>query len=625
MSIPAGHDGRESPSLSAEHIEIWRRRPTRKRVGVLEAHASRAFILTVAIVLMIWLAFMLSAALSVVGSSFPGFSASVAEAATPILCATPQCTTSAIQDFEYTAPTGTWAVVGARAASSLSDPDVCVYNDAALTQLRACSSITDQGGVDFAVVDYHHTTGGTDYARILRSGGSGEVCTTLDCGSTTLVLNGSAITTSWTANTVVRAFNLPVGAGTYRVGVVVTSGTADLGLAVFDSDGQANYAAGRPGALAEADARGAGQCEGIYFTAASSDTLGLVLWSNTPGGTANYRIELRSIDKLVANSALSKGGTAQADFLYAPVAPQGWSVLGLKPGLGNPPPDADIKIYSRPDYITQLARSSAEAGVVDFIVANYANVPEDTASVLMISLGPIGGYKIEWTYAPPELIAGTDTPLSMGSHVGLAWRLWMVAGVEYFWRFTPNVGTRGDASLSVYGPRTLEPAFTYGTRADSLAGSDIWGESGTGWSGSTGVEEFSMTPQLTGEHLLYVYQKGSQSVSGTLRVDAPALVGVGEGGALGFAAPRPSPSSGGQSVRFSFDMPASGGTARLVIYNAAGRAVRTLVEGVLPAGPATTTWDGRGASGAAAAPGIYFARLERAGAVTAVRRFVRLD
>ena len=43
------------------------------------------------------------------------------------------------------------------------------------------------------------------------------------------------------------------------------------------------------------------------------------------------------------------------------------------------------------------------------------------------------------------------------------------------------------------------------------------------------------------------------------------------------------------------------------------------------AAPATATWDGRAAGGAAAAPGIYFARLERAGAATEVRRFVRLD
>ena len=60
-------------------------------------------------------------------------------------------------------------------------------------------------------------------------------------------------------------------------------------------------------------------------------------------------------------------------------------------------------------------------------------------------------------------------------------------------------------------------------------------------------------------------------------------------------------------------MPPSGGTARLVVYNAAGRAVRTLVEGALPGGPSTFLWDGRADTGLRAAPGLYFARLERAG------------
>ena len=41
--------------------------------------------------------------------------------------------------------------------------------------------------------------------------------------------------------------------------------------------------------------------------------------------------------------------------------------------------------------------------------------------------------------------------------------------------------------------------------------------------------------------------------------------------------------------------------------------------------PASVTWDGRVAGGAAAAPGMYFARLERAGTLTEVRRFVRLN
>lgn len=583
------------------------------------------FILTVAVVLVIWLALLLSAALTSIGQ-LPGLAVETASAATSLSCATPVCGPTATQDFEYAAPANSWAVVGVRSGNGLGNVDVCLYGDAGLTQQFACSQASGNTLVDFVVVDYHHTPGGTDYVRSQRVSGSGDVCTTFDCAATTLTANGSPVTTSWTANTVVRAFNLVVpSAGTYRVGVALTSGTADVGLAVFHSAGQAGYAAGRSAAIASADARGGGQGEGLYFTAPGADTLGLVIWSSTPGGTANYRVEFRGAKVLAANTTYNEGGTAAADFLHVPTGPRGWSVLALKPGAGNPPPDADLKVYTRPDYLTQLVRSSAEAGIVDFCVAQYANVPEDTAAVLMVSLGPIGGYKLEWTYDMPELLPGAVTPVSVGGRIGLAWRAQLVAGIEYLGTFSPTAGTRGDAAVSIYGPKTSQPLFTYGTRADSLAGSDVWAESVTGWVADQGVETFAYTPQLSGEFLVYLYQKGSQAVTGSILLEAPALVGVGgEGGGAAFAAPRPSPARPGEAVRFAFDVPTAG-PARLSIVDARGRLVRLVVAGTLPAGPSTATWDGRTAAGAPAASGLYFARLERPGLAPAVRRFVRLD
>jgi flagellar hook assembly protein FlgD len=60
---------------------------------------------------------------------------------------------------------------------------------------------------------------------------------------------------------------------------------------------------------------------------------------------------------------------------------------------------------------------------------------------------------------------------------------------------------------------------------------------------------------------------------------------------------------------------------RLEIVDVAGRQVRTLVDGVRPAGSGSARWDGRDASGAPAASGVYFARLT-AGRETQVRRIV---
>ena len=77
----------------------------------------------------------------------------------------------------------------------------------------------------------------------------------------------------------------------------------------------------------------------------------------------------------------------------------------------------------------------------------------------------------------------------------------------------------------------------------------------------------------------------------------------------------PNPSSGAQT--FSFTLP-SVGAARVTICDVSGRLVRTL-SGSPAAGPQRLEWDGRAASGAPAPAGIYFARLEAAGAVATIK------
>jgi len=49
---------------------------------------------------------------------------------------------------------------------------------------------------------------------------------------------------------------------------------------------------------------------------------------------------------------------------------------------------------------------------------------------------------------------------------------------------------------------------------------------------------------------------------------------------------------------------------RLAIHDAAGRRVRVLDEGRLPAGPHAADWDGRSDAGAVVPSGVYFCRLE---------------
>jgi hypothetical protein len=83
----------------------------------------------------------------------------------------------------------------------------------------------------------------------------------------------------------------------------------------------------------------------------------------------------------------------------------------------------------------------------------------------------------------------------------------------------------------------------------------------------------------------------------------------------------PNPSRG--AVRFVVSMPL-GAPLQLEILDVAGRCVRSLASGRFAAGRHGLEWDGRGDDGAAAGPGVYFARLRAAG-VERVRRVVRIE
>jgi hypothetical protein len=101
----------------------------------------------------------------------------------------------------------------------------------------------------------------------------------------------------------------------------------------------------------------------------------------------------------------------------------------------------------------------------------------------------------------------------------------------------------------------------------------------------------------------------------------PSLIAVGDGGApavsrLGLRA-YPSPASGPIGIAFDVTRP---GPVEVGVYDVAGRLVKSLQAGLLPAGAHRLTWDG---SGAAPESGIYFIRLKE-GTEQAVEKVVRV-
>jgi flagellar hook assembly protein FlgD len=71
----------------------------------------------------------------------------------------------------------------------------------------------------------------------------------------------------------------------------------------------------------------------------------------------------------------------------------------------------------------------------------------------------------------------------------------------------------------------------------------------------------------------------------------------------------PNPARAGRGTTISFELPATA-PVRLQVFDAGGRYVATLVDGLVQAGPVRLPWDGRDHRGRRVASGKYFYRLQ---------------
>lgn len=100
----------------------------------------------------------------------------------------------------------------------------------------------------------------------------------------------------------------------------------------------------------------------------------------------------------------------------------------------------------------------------------------------------------------------------------------------------------------------------------------------------------------------------------------PASVPPGGAGRLALSPPSPNPSRG--TARATLDLPAPQ-RVEVVVFDVAGRRVRTLYSGFADAGRMSLSWDGFDARGGRASAGVYLLRARTQGAVE-TRRLVRV-
>ena len=108
------------------------------------------------------------------------------------------------------------------------------------------------------------------------------------------------------------------------------------------------------------------------------------------------------------------------------------------------------------------------------------------------------------------------------------------------------------------------------------------------------------------------------------KLDLTQLASVGEHSkvaTIALSTPSPNPSRG--PVSFTLDLPV-GARARLSVFDALGRRVRSIHDGSLAAGRHAFTWDGKDASSRPVRPGVYFMRAETPGEKRS-KRIVRVQ
>jgi hypothetical protein len=182
-------------------------------------------------------------------------------------------------------------------------------------------------------------------------------------------------------------------------------------------------------------------------------------------------------------------------------------------------------------------------------------------------------------------VAGSFTAADAGASVTLRWTLADPAGV---------------VALDVF--RAAEPAGPYGLlNTEPLA--------------VTSPGTYVDTDVLPGDELWYELR--ATLLDGTEDVVGAGPVFARIEGALGLTLAPPRPNPFRESASVDFTIPSGAGPARVAIYDARGRLVKTLADGAIGRGRHVVSWDATDESGARAAAGVYFCSLEVPGAVLA--------
>lgn len=245
-----------------------------------------------------------------------------------------------------------------------------------------------------------------------------------------------------------------------------------------------------------------------------------------------------------------------------------------------------------------LARVTALLLAVPFALVAAAGAQDMTITLPTITAPPGATVQVPITTIP--------APAGLG-----------VSSVEFRLDFTPGVvsasASQPDGWLQSWGPAFVNANASFLSAA--AAGFPATGST----SGLLNTLSITLSPAATpGTDMPLAFQRilfneGTPTVAvvpGVIKVRSNAGVGDAVGRHLALAAPSPNPAT--RAAVLALDVPAGpAADVRIAVFAVDGRLVRELSGGPLAPGPHAIRWDLRDASGAPAAPGLYFATATR--------------
>ncbi|MCA9754126.1 MAG: hypothetical protein KC591_18140 [Gemmatimonadetes bacterium] len=505
--------------------------------------------------------------------------------------------------YQYTSPGNNWSVVGSRPGLG-GDISLQYFEDSQYLNLLEESS--DGTGIEFVARD--QILGTTAHVRVRREIGAVSHDTEWEGGAD---FSTGYVTDTWLPDHVVKVWDVLLEPGrpyffrNYHDAEPLP--VLNTGLYVFEPG--ADRIRARSDATAGSSVHGAiTGGEWFDFFTSVGGYYGLV---QTVAGDDGDDYSIWHGPKVFLSSGLPETEADAVVFASSGVTQQKWVTWSAREENRG---GANIWLFSEDSYSDAVAASTGFQGLgVNFVAGDFHHEP--TSFIYPRFLRTFGDSEITMhfsqggtlTYAPGQVLE-TELP-------------WQNAVAIPFDLYVDGAGRPKDLEISVIdlsGVLELGVALMESDGVDNYRGKTdaLAIASATVPGGAAHISHLVTTTDTFG---LVIYNKNAES--GTYKI----VIGDGDAVSAPDVANVPSvlslsatenPFRNGTALSLSLPQERH---ARVELFDVAGRRIRNLTDGVLPAGAHRVEWDGRDETGATVGAGVYLARMESRGETRTVK------